>query len=113
MGRKYLGTKQVNVQMLPTEEIKLKVRNFASEISLAEINKESKDKKYKVLVWFRFVSAGEIEKDFEIHYTSALSQEDAKRKVTVEHYSRHSAIPYKYEVNEIREQIKEQISQEI
>jgi hypothetical protein len=113
MGRKYLGTKQVNVQMLPTEEIKAKVRNFASEISLAEINKEPKEKKYKVLVWFRFVSAGEIEKDFEIHYTSALSQEDAKRKVTIEHYSGHSAIPFKYEVNEIREQIDEQIAQEI
>jgi hypothetical protein len=93
--------------------ISLDVRNFASEISLAEINKEPKEKKYKVLVWFRFVSAGEIEKDFEIHYTSALSQEDAKRKVTIEHYSGHSAIPFKYEVNEIREQIDEQIAQEI
>lgn len=56
---------------------------------------------YKVLVWFRYVSAGEVEKDFEIHYTYAVSQEDAKRKVTIEHYSGHSAIPFKYEVNQI------------
>lgn len=101
MGRKFLGTKQVNVMMLPLTHIIESTRRYAMNLSLKEINKNDKENYYKVLVWFRFVSAGEIEKDFEIHYTYALSQEDAKRKVTIEHYSGHSAIPFKYQVNQI------------
>lgn len=101
MGRKYLGTKQVNVQMLPLNYIIENVREHAMNLSLKEINKTEKENYYKVLVWFKFVSAGEIEKDFEIHYTYALSQEDAKRKVTIEHYDSKLSIPFKYEVNKI------------
>lgn len=109
MGRKYLGTKQINVQMLPLSRIVKRVRNIANEISLAEINKEPKEKYYKVLVWFRYVANGEQEKDFEIHFTYALSKEHAKMKVTNESYNTKSAIPFKYEVSE---QIDEQIAQE-
>lgn len=103
MGRKYLGTKQVNVMMLPLTHIIESTREHAMNLSLKEINKTDKEKYYKVLVWFRFVYAGEIEKDFEIHYTYALSQEDAKRKVTIEHYSGHSAIPFRFDVSIIKQ----------
>ena len=99
MGRKYLGTKQINVQMLPLPKIVKRVRNIANEISLAEINKEPKENYYKVLVWFRYVSNGEQEQDFEIHFTYALSKEHAKVKVTNENYNTKSAIPFKFEVS--------------
>lgn len=112
-GRKKIGTESIQVRMLPLPNLIKEVRDYAKKRTNQILKKDSKENQYKVLVWFRFISAGEIEKDFEIHYTSALSQEDAKRKVTIEHYSGHSAIPFKYEVNEIREQIDEQIAQEI
>lgn len=100
-GRKFLGTEGIQVRMLPLPNLIKEVRAYAKRRSEQIIKSGTSENYYKVLVWFRFVSAGEVEKDFEIHYTYAVSQEDAKRKVTIEHYSGHSAIPFKYEVNQI------------
>jgi len=55
-------------------------------------------KNYKVEVWFKFVSNGQIEKDFDIHYVSALSTEHAKMLVTEMYGSKY--IPYSFEIAE-------------
>lgn len=101
-GRKKIGTQSIQVRMLPLPNLIKEVRDYAKKRTNQILLKDSKENQYKVLVWFRFVSAGEVEKDFEIHYTSGLSQEDAKRKVTIEHYSGHSAIPFRFDVSEIK-----------
>lgn len=109
-GRKKIGTKSIQVRMLPINHLIKEVRSYAKKRTNQILMSGSKENNYKVLVWFRFVSGGEVEKDFDIHFTTALSQEDAKRKVTIEHYSGHLNIPFKYEV---KEQIDEQIASEI
>lgn len=55
-------------------------------------------KNYKVEVWFKFVSNGEIEKDFDVHYVNALSIEHAKMLVTEMYGSKY--IPYSFEIEE-------------
>lgn len=59
-------------------------------------------KKFKILVWYRYVSAGEIEKDFEIHEISAISPQDAIMNVNTMYYSGTRKIPFKYEVNHLK-----------
>lgn len=100
-GRKFLGTEGIQVRMLPLPNLIKEVRAYAKRRSEQIINSGTSESYYKVLVWFRFVSDGEVEKDFEIHYTYALSMEDAKRKVTIEYYDSQLAIPFKFEVNQI------------
>lgn len=100
-GRKFIGTEGIQVRMLPLPNLIKEVRDYAKRRTDQIKNSNTNENYYKVLVWFRFVSSGEIEKDFEIHYAYALSQEDAKRKVTIEHYDSQSAIPFKLEVNQI------------
>lgn len=80
-----------------------KVRKFAKKITIEELAKESGllYKKYKVLVWFRYISNGEQEKDSDAFTVNALNVEHAKLKVTEQHFPNKSAIPFKFEVNQI------------
>ena len=55
-------------------------------------------KKYKIQVWYRFVTNGEIEKDFEIFEIDALSLEAAKSEITEKYFSSMRRIHYKFEL---------------
>lgn len=55
-------------------------------------------KNYQVTIHFRYVSNGEIEKDHDTHYVSALSEEHAKLKVSEKYGSKY--IPFLFEVQE-------------
>lgn len=55
-------------------------------------------KKYKIQVWYRFVSNGEIEKDFEIYDVEAISLEGANMKIHEKYFRSHTRIPYKFEL---------------
>lgn len=50
-------------------------------------------KKYEIEVWFRYISYGEQEKDFNIHTVEAYSIQDAVNKAS-DLYTSHKAIPY-------------------
>lgn len=54
-------------------------------------------KKYKIEVWYRFVSCGEQEKDFDIVEVEAKDESEAKRKA-LENYKGLSLIPFKTEI---------------
>ncbi len=50
---------------------------------------------YQILVWFRFVIAGEQEKDFEVHDIEADSIQEAVNNAS-DLYKNHKAIPFQY-----------------
>lgn len=95
------NTVKKTVTMHP--KVEDKVRNFAKKITIEELAKESGllYKKFKVLVWFRYVANGQQEEDFEHFTVNALSVEHAKLKVTEEQFPGKSEIPFKFEVNQI------------
>lgn len=51
---------------------------------------------FEITVWFRFVVAGEQEKDFDTHTIEAETIQEAVNKAA-DMYNSHRAIPFKYE----------------
>ncbi len=98
MPRPEKNTKQFTVRTHPkTIE---KVREFANKETEIEIAKEAnlRLKKFKMLVWFRYISNGEQEKDCDTFLTNAYTIEHAKMNITESHFSSKSVIPYKFEL---------------
>lgn len=98
MARPTKNTKQFSVRTHPnTIE---RVREFADKQTEIEIAIEAKLKlkKFKMLVWFRYISNGEQEKDCDTFLTNAYTIEHAKMNITEAHFSSKSVIPYKFEV---------------
>ena len=52
-------------------------------------------KTFKITVWYRYVSYGEQEKDFEIHSIEANNVQEAVNKAS-DLYRTHRAIPYQF-----------------
>lgn len=100
MPRPTKSTKQFTVRTHPNTIDK--VREFANKETEIEIAKEAKLrlKKFKVIVWFRYVSNGEQEKDFDTFETIAYTSELAKANIEQEHFRSHSVIPFKWEIQE-------------
>lgn len=103
MSKEKRNTVKKTVTMHPNCEER--VRNFSKKITIEELAKESGllYKKYKVLVWFRYVANGEQEKDFDTFTVNALSVEHAKLRVTEDHFLSKTEIPFKFEVNQINQ----------
>lgn len=97
MPRPKKNTEQFSVRTHPNTIDK--VREFAEKETEIEIAKESglKLKKFKVLVWFRYISNGEQEQDFDTFYTNAYTSEHAKANVTEQHFKTKSVIPFKFD----------------
>lgn len=55
-------------------------------------------KNFEITVWFRFVVAGEQEKDFHVHTILAETVQEAVNK-SADLYNSHKAIPFAYEYN--------------
>ncbi|WP_445454068.1 hypothetical protein [Flavobacterium sp. 25HG05S-40] len=51
---------------------------------------------FDITVWYRFVVAGEQEKDFDTHSISAPNVQEAVNKAS-DLYNSHKAIPFSYE----------------
>ena len=50
---------------------------------------------FEITVWFRFVSGGEQEKDFEVHPIEASNLQEAVNKAS-DLYRTHMAIPFQF-----------------
>lgn len=50
---------------------------------------------FEITVWYRFVVAGEQEKEFETHEIEAIDVQDAVNKAS-DLYRTHSAIPFQF-----------------
>lgn len=98
MSKEKRNTIKKTVTMHPN--VVEKVREFANKHTEMEIAKEGnlRLKKFKMLVWFRYISNGEQEKDCDTFLTNAYTIEHAKMNITEAHFSSKSVIPYKFEV---------------
>lgn len=56
-------------------------------------------KEYSLLVWYRYVSFGEEEKDFDLFTVEALGIHDAFKKIKKIHFQGNSRIPTSYAIN--------------
>lgn len=101
MSKEKRNTIKKTVTMHP--KVVDKVRFFADLETEVQIAKEAglKHKKYKAIVWFRYVANGQQEDDFDTFYTEALTVEHAKMKIEQDNFPNKTAIPYKWEVNQI------------
>lgn len=54
------------------------------------------NKNFDITVWYRFVIAGEQEKDFQVHTIEAETVQEAVNKAA-DMYNTHKAIPFVYE----------------
>ena len=52
-------------------------------------------KLFEITVWYRYVIAGEQEKDFEVHEIEAVDVQDAVNKAS-DMYNTHRAIPFAF-----------------
>jgi hypothetical protein len=52
-------------------------------------------KKFEIVVWWRFVYCGEVEKDFQCFVIDALNLQEAVNKCS-EKFTSHSRIPFGY-----------------
>ena len=53
---------------------------------------------FEITVWYRFVIAGECEKEYDIHKIEAKNLQDAVNKAS-DLYRSHSAIPFQFLYN--------------
>ncbi len=53
---------------------------------------------FQLVVWFRYVIAGEQEKDFDVHNIEATNLQEAVNKAS-DLYRSHRAIPFQYLYN--------------
>lgn len=98
MPRPKKNTEQFSVRTHPNTIDK--VRQYANNLTEMEIAKEGnlRLKKFKMLVWFRYISNGEQEKDCDTFTTSAYTLEHAKMNITETHFNTKSVIPFKFEL---------------
>lgn len=50
---------------------------------------------FEIIVWFRYVTAGEQEKDYQVHDIQATNLQEAVNKAS-DLYRSHSAIPFQF-----------------
>lgn len=50
---------------------------------------------FEITVWYRYVTAGELEKDFEVHDIQANNIQEAVNKAS-DLYQNHSALPFQF-----------------
>lgn len=58
-------------------------------------------KKYEVLVWYRYHSFGELEKDFDVHNIEATDEQDAVNKAS-KLYPNFKRIPFQYLIENVK-----------
>ena len=56
---------------------------------------EAKKQVFRIIVWFRYASHGEVEKDFEVHQIKADNIQDAINKAS-DLYRSLKAIPFNF-----------------
>ena len=66
-------------------------------------------KTFEIIVWYRFIRAGQQEKDFEIHNIRAVDLQDAVDQA-YEMYTPLKVIPFSYSNDNVK-QIPSQINQ--
>ena len=76
------------------------VKRLINEYSLIE---QIQTEEFEIMVWFRYVIAGEQEKEYDIHKIAAVDVQDAVNKAELLYPSR-ARIPFAYYHNEIKYQ---------
>jgi len=98
MSKEKRNTVKKTVTMHP--KVVDKVREYANNLTEMEIAKEGnlRLQKFKLLVWFRYISNGEQEKDCDTFTTNAYTLEHAKMNITEAHFNTKSVMPFKFEL---------------